>query len=53
VVTLLRAFGFKTNEDILATFQTDKGRAYMKKLLETDEIKTQAEAYVEVVQKSS
>jgi DNA-directed RNA polymerase subunit beta len=51
VVTLLRAFGFKTDADILATFKSDKARAYVKKLLETDEIKTQGEAYVELYKK--
>jgi DNA-directed RNA polymerase beta subunit len=30
--TLLRAFGFKSNEDILAAFTSDKSRAYIKKL---------------------
>lgn len=51
VVTLLRAFGFKTNEDILASFTSDKARAFVKKLVETDEIKTQGEAYVELYKK--
>lgn len=51
IVTLLRAFGFKSNEDILAAFTSDSARAYIKKLVETDEIKTQSEAYVELYKK--
>jgi DNA-directed RNA polymerase subunit beta len=51
IVTLLRAFGFKTNEDIISSFTSDKARAYIKKLVEADDIKTQAEAYVELYKK--
>jgi DNA-directed RNA polymerase subunit beta len=51
IVTLLRAFGFKTNEDIINSFTSDKSRAYIKKLVETDEIKTQSDAYVELYKK--
>jgi DNA-directed RNA polymerase subunit beta len=51
VVTLLRAFGYKSNEEIVSAFTTDKSRAYIKKLVETDDIKTQGEAYVELYKK--
>ncbi len=51
IVTLLRAFGFKSNEDIIAAFTSDTSRSYVKKLVEADEIKTQAEAYVELYKK--
>jgi DNA-directed RNA polymerase subunit beta len=51
IVTLLRAFGFKTNEDIINSFTSDKSRAYIKKLVEMDEIKTQSDAYVELYKK--
>jgi len=51
IVTLLRAFGFKTNEEILSSFTSDKARAYISKLVETDEIKDQAQAFVELYKK--
>jgi DNA-directed RNA polymerase subunit beta len=51
VVTLLRAFGFKTNQDILNTFTDENARKYISHLLEKDPIRTQEDAYVEVYKK--
>lgn len=51
IVTLLRAFGFKADADILNEFKSDKARAYIKKLLEADDIKTVGEAHVELYKK--
>jgi DNA-directed RNA polymerase subunit beta len=51
VVTLLRAFGFKTNQDILNTFTDENARKYISHLLEKDPVRTQEDAYVEVYKK--
>jgi DNA-directed RNA polymerase subunit beta len=51
IVTLLRAFGFKSDQDILNTFTDDNARAYIKKLLETDAVRTDSDAYSEIYKK--
>ncbi len=51
IITLLRAFGYKTDVELLGAFKGDKSRAYIKALLKTDPIKNQEDAYVELYKK--
>lgn len=51
ITTLLRAFGFKNNEEMIKAFadvNTDPDRDYIKNTLEKDPATTQGEAFVEV-----
>ncbi len=51
ITTILRAFGYKTNEEIIKLFSdvnTDKDRDFIKNTLEKDPSVTQGEAFVEV-----
>jgi DNA-directed RNA polymerase subunit beta len=48
--TMLRAFGFTTDEQIIASFSEDT-RDFVKSLLEKDHVKTGPDAFVEIYKK--
>jgi DNA-directed RNA polymerase subunit beta len=51
IVVLLRAFGFKSDQDILNAFKDDFSRNFIQKLLATDPIKNESDAYTEIYKK--
>lgn len=50
VALLLRAFGFKSDEEIIASFD-DTTKPYVKTLLERDSVKNIADVYVDIYKK--